>query len=224
MSHPLRLLNILKENHPEFARVGAIDDSPIDSSVNDYRMSLDHENRNFKTGNISRMQICSCSWTKRTSIKGLRIHQGQMRCSRESKVGLCIGQYFLRMQSNQSCEVQQQEKNPKSGASEYQQGEPMQVLRQKINYSTTISLTRIQRAIDYAFRWPKSSNKAEWVEINTELCIYNEQTLENSWKEAWGDMEHNIWIWVRAVWSRVTKKENGSTQKVETATRNPSTC
>ena len=59
---------------PESARAKTKDDSPIDSSVKDCGTYLNLENGNFETGNISWMQICSCGWTKRTSIKGLRIH------------------------------------------------------------------------------------------------------------------------------------------------------
>jgi len=56
-------------------------------------------------------QVCVCGWSKATTVRGLKIHQGKMKCLREKGRGPHIDQYFLRSQSSQSNEIQQQEVN-----------------------------------------------------------------------------------------------------------------
>ena len=44
-----------------------------------------------------------------TTLKGMRIHQGKMKCLVEGTQGTPIDSYFLRSASSQSVEVQRQE-------------------------------------------------------------------------------------------------------------------
>ncbi|MGH0152581.1 UNVERIFIED_CONTAM: hypothetical protein FKN15_063570 [Acipenser sinensis] len=60
------------------------------------------------------LQVCVCGWSKATTVRGLKIHQGRMKCLREKGQGPRIDQYFLRSQSSQSNEIQRQEANHSS--------------------------------------------------------------------------------------------------------------
>lgn len=54
------------------------------------------------------LQSWKCGWTKITSTKGLKIHQGKRRCLRKGEQGTRIDSYFHRSKSSQLKEVKQQ--------------------------------------------------------------------------------------------------------------------
>ncbi|KAK0148023.1 hypothetical protein N1851_012272 [Merluccius polli] len=56
-----------------------------------------------------KLQSCICGWSKITSEKGLKIHQGRKKCLKELTKGPRIDHYFLRGRANQSDEAQWQE-------------------------------------------------------------------------------------------------------------------
>ncbi len=89
----------------ESVRAGAEDDSLIDNLVIDPDMNTT-TNQIIGMAHIAsavrqELKICSCSWSKVTSIRGLKIHQGQMKCLKEVRPGPCIDTYLLRKRSNQ---------------------------------------------------------------------------------------------------------------------------
>ncbi|MGH0152967.1 UNVERIFIED_CONTAM: hypothetical protein FKN15_023852 [Acipenser sinensis] len=83
-------------------------------------MDMSMESTSQKTSSRSavskdmELQVCVCGWSKATTVRGLKIHQGRMKCLREKGQGPRIDQYFLRSQSSQSNEIQRQEANHSS--------------------------------------------------------------------------------------------------------------
>ena len=57
----------------------------------------------------NKLQVCVCGWQKVTTRRGLRIHQGKMKCLVGGRQGTRIDSYFLRSASSQSVEVKRQE-------------------------------------------------------------------------------------------------------------------
>ena len=135
-----------------------------------------------------------------------------MRCLRESQPGPRIGQYFLRMRSNQLCKAQLQEKTqslPSIRISAGGTNESASLENQLLNHYRPNKYTQGYRP---RVRWPKSSCKVEWAEINTELCVIMNKLRGTAEKKL--EKMGNLIYEYREVWSRTTKKENGSTQKV----------
>lgn len=63
-----------KRNQPEGPPRGGMEDGPI---LTDQTVTNGMNNDNEKV-----LQKCKCGWQKVTSFKGLRIHQGKMKCGR----------------------------------------------------------------------------------------------------------------------------------------------
>uniref|UniRef100_A0A3B1K6T8 Reverse transcriptase domain-containing protein n=1 Tax=Astyanax mexicanus TaxID=7994 RepID=A0A3B1K6T8_ASTMX len=96
----------------ESARAGLEDDSQADNMVTDSgtdmttRSGLSIEAGGMVSG--KELLTCVCGWSKVTSVRGLRIHQGKMRCLSEGVQGPHIEQYFEQNCLSQSAEVQRQ--------------------------------------------------------------------------------------------------------------------
>ena len=54
-------------------------------------------------------QVCCCGWSKVTSIRGLRIHQGRMKCLKKVRPGPRIDHYLLRERSSHASEAQRKD-------------------------------------------------------------------------------------------------------------------
>lgn len=95
----------------ESTRVGVEDVSSADNPVTDADMNMHQKiGMALTTSAVGQeLIICNCGWSKVTSIRGLKIHQGRMKCLKEMRPGPCIDQSLLRERSSQLSEAQQEE-------------------------------------------------------------------------------------------------------------------
>lgn len=97
----------------ESLRAGAKDDSLTDNPVTDPGMNTT-TNQIIGTELVTSAegqehQVCSCGWSKVTSIRRLKIHQGRMKCLKKMRLGPCIDHYLLRKSPSQASEAQWQD-------------------------------------------------------------------------------------------------------------------
>ena len=188
--HPPKASKKLKRKIPlESARAGAEDDSTLDNTVNDLGTETDMsmESTSQKTSSRSavskdmELQVCVCGWSKATTVRGLKIHQGRMKCLREKGQGPRIDQYFLRSQSSQSNEIQRQEANHSS------QDISTPVIDVRRTCMDTVSdepndpcepgqTNQHKREKNLnghkpGVKWPRACEKTAWDTVNTDLCV-----------------------------------------------------
>jgi len=78
-----RLLKSSSEKIPlESVRAGVEDDSIVDNMVNDLGLETDMsmESKTSSRSAISKVieiQVCVCGWSKATTVRGLKVHQGK---------------------------------------------------------------------------------------------------------------------------------------------------
>lgn len=178
-SHPPNATKSKQRNIPlEPARAGAQDGSMTDNTATDLgmerttSMNKSHEATTAAAGHT--LQVCTCGWTKITSFRGLRTHQGKKGCLREKRPGPCIDLYFLRSnQASQSGEAQRPDTNHSS---------------QSISTPVTEEDTSIERLVEEPaqpqgppmerkikghkprVKWPKAAEKREWETVNQDLA------------------------------------------------------
>ncbi|MGH0176634.1 UNVERIFIED_CONTAM: hypothetical protein FKN15_014731 [Acipenser sinensis] len=127
------------------------------------------------------LQVCVCGWSKATTVRGLKIHQGRMKCLREKGQGPRIDQYFLRSQSSQSNEIQRQEANHSS------QDISTPVIDVRRTCMDTVSdepndpcepgqTNQHKREKNLnghkpGVKWPRACEKTAWNTVNTDLCF-----------------------------------------------------
>lgn len=160
----------------ESARAGAEDDSSTDYTVTDPGKNRTTTKRIISTALTSsaarqELQTCSCGWSKVTSTRGLKIHQGRMKCLKEARSGPRIDHYLLRERSNQASEAQR----PESTHSPMSISTPMT----ESNSSTTsenLGQNQSQPVIEDKIqgrrpqvKWPKSSSKNKWATVDADL-------------------------------------------------------
>ena len=112
-----------KKIPPGSARAGAEDD-PVrtDNTVTNNGTELTTERTTSTATNGpptgKTLQNCICGWSKITTARGLKIHQGIKKCLSELNKGSRIDQYLLRTRSSQSSEARRQENphSPQGGA------------------------------------------------------------------------------------------------------------
>lgn len=96
----------------ESARAGVEDDSQADNMVMEFGTDMTtRSGLSIEAGGVvggKELLTCVCGWSKVTSVRGLRIHQGKMRCLGEGVQGPRIEQYVVQNCSSQSAEVQRQ--------------------------------------------------------------------------------------------------------------------
>ncbi|MGH0158657.1 UNVERIFIED_CONTAM: hypothetical protein FKN15_046358 [Acipenser sinensis] len=168
------------------ARAEAEDDSTLDNTVNDLgtEMDVSMESTSQKTSSKSavskdmELQVCVCGWSKATTVRGLKIHQGRMKCLREKGQGPRIDQYFLRSQSSQSNEIQRQEANqfaeyqhPCHRREEDLHGYSLCEPGQTNQHKTEKNLNGHKPGV----KWPRACEKTAWDTVNTDLCFVLER-------------------------------------------------
>uniref|UniRef100_A0A3B1JD36 Reverse transcriptase domain-containing protein n=1 Tax=Astyanax mexicanus TaxID=7994 RepID=A0A3B1JD36_ASTMX len=124
------------------------------------------------------LQVCSCGWSKVTSIRGLRIHQGRMKCLENVRPGPRIDQYLLRDRSSQASEAQRQDSTHS----------PMSINIPVAEYAASTTSknfepSHVQPALEKNIqghrpqvKWPKSNSKKEWETIDADLIKILEGT------------------------------------------------
>ncbi len=166
----------------ESARAGAEDDSPIDNPVIDPGMNTT-TNQIIGMAHIAstvrqELQICSCGWSKVTSIRGLKIHQGRMKCLKEVRPGPRIDTYLLRERSYQSSEAQWQDTTHSPPSISTPVAEEVSLSATHWNLEPNQMQLAVEKNIQGyrpQVKWPKSSSKKEWTTVNTDLSkILNE--------------------------------------------------
>ncbi|MGH0165169.1 UNVERIFIED_CONTAM: hypothetical protein FKN15_048879 [Acipenser sinensis] len=150
-------------------------------------MDMSMESTSQKTSSRSavskdmELQVCVCGWSKATTVRGLKIHQGRMKCLREKGQGPRIDQYFLRSQSSQSNEIQRQEANHSS------QDISTPVIDVRRTCMDTVSdepndpcepgqTNQHKREKNLnghkpGVKWPRACEKTAWDTVNTDLCF-----------------------------------------------------
>lgn len=99
-----------KKIPPGSATAGAEDDPVrMDLTVTDKETELT-TNRTTSTATNGpptgeTLQNCICGWSRITTARGLKIHQGKKKCLSKLSKGSRIDQYLLRTRSNQSSEA-----------------------------------------------------------------------------------------------------------------------
>ena len=119
------------------------------------------------------LQVCPCGWRNVTSTKGLKIHQGRKKCSKEGQQGPRIDSYFLRSQSSQSSEVQRPEPHQSSqDISPPEEGNSSTVAEAEECMEPIQPKPAIERKITGnkpQVKWPGASEKKQWETINRDL-------------------------------------------------------
>ena len=167
-----------KEKIPlESARAGAEDDSSADNPVIDIGteqttslMISIPETATATAGH--KLQSCTCGWEKVTSTRGLKIHQGKKGCLKKGQQGSRIDSYFLRSRSSQSTEVQQRGQNHSLQDINIpvpEEDEPCTGNQPEPSPARPAVEKKIQGRRPL-IKWPKSCEKALWMEVNTDLC------------------------------------------------------
>lgn len=120
------------------------------------------------------LQVCPCGLKRKTSIKGLRIHQGKKGCLKKGQKAPRTDNYFLRSQSNKSNEVQQPES--------HQSLQDIRPLEECDSSSVTEIegctepiqpkplLERKMRGEKLQVKWPGASEKKHWETVNMDLA------------------------------------------------------
>ena len=86
-------MKIPKRKTPlESTRAGAEDNPVTDPGMNTTTNQIIGTKQTSAEG--PECQVCSCGWSP--SIRGLRIHQGWMKCLKKVRPGPCIDHYLLR--------------------------------------------------------------------------------------------------------------------------------
>lgn len=174
----------------ESARAGAEDDSSADIMVTDPGTETTTSNESTAqesdtavapataTSTGHKQQICPCGWRKVTSYRGLRIHQGKMKCLTEERQRPRVD-YFLRKESNQSNEVQQLDANH---SLQYINTTVVEEANTEV-ITTEAEPTQPPRpAVERRLaghrlhvKWPGAVDKKLWETINTDLTLSLEQ-------------------------------------------------
>ena len=174
----------------ESARAGAEDDSSADIMVTDPGTETTTSNESTAqesdtavapataTSTGHKQQICPCGWRKVTSYRGLRIHQGKMKCLTEERQRPRVD-YFLRKESDQSNEVQQLDANH---SLQYINTTVVEEANTEV-ITTEAEPTQPPRpAVERRLaghrlhvKWPGAVDKKLWETINTDLTLSLEQ-------------------------------------------------
>lgn len=164
--------------------MGAEDDSSIDNLVIDPGMNttMNQIIGMAPTASAVRqeLQTCSCGWSKVTSIKGLKIHQGRMKCLKEVRPGPRIDTYLSRKRSSQLSEAQWQDTTHSPPSTEH--STPVAEEGSLSTTSENLEPNQMQPAVEKNIqgyrpqvKWPKSGSKTEWTTVNVDLSkILNE--------------------------------------------------
>lgn len=143
------------------------------------------------------LQNCSCGWSKVTSEKGLKIHQGRKKCLEKLDKRPRIDRYLLRARSDQSSETQWQDNHHSpQGISTSNETEPS--TEQPTNESPEPiqprpAAERWMKGRKPQIVWPKSSQKNEWHAVDTDLtCLLEAQKGSVEQKlDKMGDVMYN---------------------------------
>lgn len=137
-----------------------------------------HESTTTAAGQA--LQVCLCGWSKITSARGLKIHQGKRGCLRQQKQGPRIDQYFLRSnESNKSSEAQRQDENQSSQSISTSEAEEESTSTRMPVDEPTQSQRPRERTLEHRPRvkWPKAVEKREWETVNNDLINILEQQV-----------------------------------------------
>lgn len=139
------------------------------------------------------LRVCSCGWSKVTPLRGLRIHQGRMKCLKQVRLGPCIDHYLLREGSSQSNEAQRQDTThspPSINIPVVEDGNSSMT-------SENLEPVQMQHVMEKKIqgyrphvKWPKSCSKKEWGTVNADLSSILEGLQETAEKklERMGDL------------------------------------
>lgn len=165
---------------PDSARAGAQDDSLTDHTVVDFgtkttmtpmMISMASDGGTALSGH--KLQSCICGWKKITSEKGLKIHQGRMKCLKELTNGPRVDHYFLRGRANQSIEAQWQETHHSpQGIRTPDEAQPGTAPLMDASPDPSQPQSAVERKMDgqkSQILWPKSFQKKEWGTVDSDL-------------------------------------------------------
>lgn len=117
---------------------------------------------------VQELQTCICGWNEVTTRLGLKIHQGCMKCLRETRSGPRIDHYLLRERSSKANEAQRQDLT---------HSPPSINIPGTVSDSSTsganLELNQPQPAMEKNIQGHrhqvKSCSKKEWATINADL-------------------------------------------------------
>ena len=173
---PLTASNISKRKTPlESARAGAEDDSSADYTVTNPGLAMTTAENIGTPSAVSaagqELQVCVCGWSKVTSRKGLKIHQGRKKCLQDTRQGPRIDQYLLRERPSKASDAQWQDLTHSTQSINTPEAES-NTSTTSANLEPNQSQPAVEKNIQASrpqIKWPKSSSKKEWVAIDTDL-------------------------------------------------------
>ncbi|KAI8500672.1 hypothetical protein Bbelb_214900 [Branchiostoma belcheri] len=188
-----------KESQPRGPARAGKRDGPIgpDQQVTNKERTKDQRERAV-------MRTCSCGWQRVTTYRGLRIHQGRMKCQdRMQRTRTAIAgqtnedrgrvvnhrpQDFTSGASAPGNGAPPEESRPDTGVqhpTETPSLEPVESIPLEEEATTSQHVEEVEFVKKEKIRWPKANNRAAWEELDSDLSNILEQGLK-------GDIERKL--------------------------------
>lgn len=162
---------------------------------------------------------CECGWEKVTSYRGLRIHQGKMKCGRQTD------QQPRSVQAGQTTGTQSREHNQRAAGpngaemSEAVKGNPLRDQPPSKNEDTSppqvppTKPTAKQPGRREKIKWPKACDRVAWQKLDADLSQLLELALRGSVKNKINIFGEIIFEECRERFGEVRRKEPTAPRK-----------
>lgn len=184
MGTPKLTTSTNKERQPEGPPRGGMEDGP--------NRTDNTELTGTATTNEQRiLRSCSCGWSKVTTYRGLRIHQGKAKCGGKDLRQTCTAQAGQTRRSQSRVEyhsaidftIADGQREVEQPHQQQAQGQQQALSLERECHAETSSSsnparhTRERPSRQAKVKWPKSIQKAIWESFNQELHTILENTL-----------------------------------------------